>query len=44
MTGERHVRRLVLNAADEALIRRGAILVEDALRTASLPDVDGGRV
>jgi hypothetical protein len=34
----------VLTGPDEAAIRRGALLVEDALRTASLPEADGGRV
>lgn len=40
--GRRQVRRLRLRAPNEGLARRGAILLEDALRTASLPD--GGRV
>ena len=40
----RRVRTLRLAAAGEDLARRGAILVEDALRTASLPAVDGGRL
>lgn len=33
-----------LEAPSEALIRRGAILLEDALRTASVPEADGGRL
>ena len=32
-----HVRRLVIQAPDAATAARGAVLVEDALRTASLP-------
>ncbi|HEU4325847.1 MAG TPA: hypothetical protein VFS21_22095 [Roseiflexaceae bacterium] len=34
----RRVHSLRLRAPDEALLRRGALLVEDALRTASLPE------
>jgi hypothetical protein len=37
----RRVQKLRLRSAEEALIRRGAILIEDALRTASLPGDDG---
>ena len=40
----REVRRLRLRAANEALVRRGAVLVEDALRIATLPDPSGSRV
>jgi hypothetical protein len=40
----RRVSTLRLRSRDESLIRRGAILIEDALRTASLPDADGGRL
>jgi hypothetical protein len=40
----RRVRNLRLRAPDEALNRRGAILIEDALRTASLPDANGSRL
>lgn len=35
---QRRVRKLRLSAVSEADVRRGATLVEDALRTASLPD------
>jgi hypothetical protein len=41
---ERRVRKMRLGATSEALVRRGAILLEDALRTASLPEADGGRL
>ncbi len=44
MTAERRVRQVKLAAASAALVRRGAVLLEDALRTASLPDAPGGRV
>src|SRR5262245_40708304 len=44
MGQERRVRRLELRAPDEALVRSGAILVEDALRTASLPGADRARL
>ncbi|QDF06031.1 hypothetical protein BHS04_22890 [Myxococcus xanthus] len=44
MTAERRVRKVKLAAASPALVRRGAVLLEDALRTASLPDAPGGRV
>ena len=37
MTELRHVRRVSLRAPNEALVRRGALLLEDALRTASWP-------
>src|SRR5437868_10613653 len=40
----RRVVKLRLRSPDEALNRRGAILIEDALRTASLPDGDGSRL
>ena len=40
----RTVRNLRLRAADSALARRGAILLEDALRTATLPGADSGRL
>src|SRR5437762_9324225 len=40
----RRVVKLRLRSADETLNRRGAILIEDALRTASLPDADGSRL
>ena len=33
MTELRHVRRVSLRAPNEALVRRGALLLEDALRT-----------
>jgi hypothetical protein len=37
----RRVRKVHLTAASEDLIRRGALLLEDALHTASLPDTNG---
>ena len=40
----RQVGTLRLRARDEALVRRGAMLVEDALRTASFPDDNGRRL
>ena len=40
----RRVRRLHLRAATAEQARRGAILVEDALRTASFPSADRGRL
>ena len=40
----RHVRTVRLRAPDEDLVRRGAILLEDALHTASLPGTNGGRL
>jgi hypothetical protein len=43
-TAERQVRKLRLRAADDALVRRGATLVEDALRVASIPEADGAAV
>ncbi len=43
-TPARRVRHLRLAAPDEALARRGALLVEDALRTATLPGGDDGRL
>src|SRR5437870_7625897 len=39
----RRVRTVRLSAPDDALVRRGAILLEDALRVASLPGGDGKR-
>ena len=38
----RRVRSVHLTAPSDALLRRGALLLEDALRTASLPEGDGG--
>ncbi|WP_437316202.1 hypothetical protein [Sorangium sp. So ce385] len=38
------MRTLRLRAHDDAAVRRGALLVEDALRTASLPGADRGRL
>ncbi|MCI0744225.1 MAG: hypothetical protein L0Y58_02365 [Verrucomicrobia subdivision 3 bacterium] len=40
----RHVRTLRLKASSEDLVRRGAILLEDALHTATLPDAGPGRL
>ena len=40
----RRVSKLRLRSCSEALNRRGAILIEDALHTASLPDSDGSRL
>ena len=40
----RRVRTLRLSAPEQPLLRRGNLLVEDALRTASLPEGDGGRL
>lgn len=40
----RRVRHLRLAAPDEASARRGALLLEDALHTATLPDGDAGRL
>lgn len=40
----RRVRKMRLDAPSEALVRRGAILLEDALRTASVPEADSGRL
>ena len=40
----RRVRKLRLESTDEDANRRGAILIEDALRTASVPDGDGSRL
>jgi hypothetical protein len=39
--GDRRVRKLRVRAGSDALVRRGAILFEDALRTATLPGGDG---
>ena len=41
---DRRVRQARLSAPDHALARRGAILLEDALATASLPGVAGERL
>jgi hypothetical protein len=41
---ELRVRTLQLQAPDDALVRRGHLLLEDALRTASFPSAAGGRV
>gem|GEM_PF-4951766 len=38
----RRVRKLALRAPREELVRRGVLLLEDALHTASLPDPGGG--
>jgi hypothetical protein len=40
----RRVHRLHLRSSHDTLNRRGAILLEDALRTATLPDGDGSRL
>lgn len=40
----RQVHTVRLRAPDQQLIRRGALLLEDALHTASLPDAAGGRL
>src|SRR5262249_4832484 len=40
----RQVKKLRLRSPDESLNRRGAILIEDALRTASFPHPGGARV
>jgi hypothetical protein len=40
----RRVRRVRLAAPRDDLVRRGAVLLEDALRTASVPAGDGGRL
>ena len=44
MIAERRIRTLALSAPEEGWIGRGAFLVEDALRTASLPWADAGRL
>jgi len=44
MSEGRRVRNLRLRAATPALVQRGALLLEDALRTASMPDPGRGRV
>jgi hypothetical protein len=41
---DRRVGHLRLAAPDDALIRRGTILLEDALRTASVPSLPAGRL
>ncbi|MDZ4797560.1 MAG: hypothetical protein SGI92_05315 [Bryobacteraceae bacterium] len=43
-TAERRVRVLRLSAPSDALVRRGATLVEDALRVASIPEADSAAV
>ncbi|NTX06640.1 hypothetical protein [Myxococcus sp. CA040A] len=40
----RHVETIRLTARTPALVRRGAVLLEDALRTASFPEASRGRV
>jgi hypothetical protein len=40
----RRVHTVRLTAADDSLLRRGAILLEDALHVASFPEPEGGRV
>lgn len=40
----RRVRRVRLAARSDPLVRRGALLLEDALHTATLPQAEGGRV
>ncbi len=42
MPAERSVRRLSIRAPDDALAHRGSFLIEDALRTASLPGDGAG--
>ena len=42
MLAERSVRRLSIRAPDDALARRAGFLIEDALRTASLPGDGAG--
>lgn len=44
MADSRRIRRLRLHAAREEDARRGAILIEDAIRTASFPEADAGRL
>src|SRR6185295_15147532 len=44
MSEGRRVRSVRLRAATPALVQRGALLLEDALRTASMPDPGRGRV
>ncbi|MDJ0574111.1 MAG: hypothetical protein QNJ65_02945 [Xenococcaceae cyanobacterium MO_234.B1] len=41
---QRRVHTVHLSAPSETLVRRGAILLEDALHAASLPDAEGGRL
>jgi hypothetical protein len=43
-TGTRRVRRVRLAAPRPELVRRGAVLLEDALHTASIPGGAGGRL
>lgn len=43
-TSERRVGKLRLAASSAAAAQRGRIVLEDALRTASLPQAEGGRV
>jgi len=44
MNEGRRVRSVRLRATSRALVQRGAVLLEDALRTASMPDPGRGRV
>ena len=43
-TAARRVRRVRLAAPSDPLVRRGALLLEDALHTATLPAGEGGRL
>jgi hypothetical protein len=44
MAALRKVQTLHLRAAQQSLLQRGAILIEDGLRTASFPGADGSRL
>jgi hypothetical protein len=44
VSSSRRVRRVRLAAPHPDLVRRGAVLLEDALHTASIPGGDGGRL
>ena len=44
MSAPRRVRRVRLAAPAPELVRRGAVLLEDALRTATVPGADDGRM
>lgn len=44
MSVSRRVQTVRLRSASDTLIRQGAILLEDALHTASLPGIDDGRL
>src|SRR5258708_33827391 len=44
MTVTRRVKKLRLRSSREDALRHGAVLLEDALRTASLPAADGSRL